>query len=967
VDDEREIGLGQSADRWTEIEGLLDLALELPPEERSGFLARACGEDAALRNRVQRLLDSCERPDGWLDGQAPAYAAPLVGCAEEAATAEAARIGPYRIVGEAGHGGMGTVYLAERDEPYHQRVALKLVRGGLALDDHLVRRFVEERQILASLEHPRIARLLDGGITPEGLPWFALEYVEGLPIDRYTELHRLPVEARLELFLAVCDAVQYAHRNLVVHRDLKPSNILVTADGQVKLLDFGLAKLVAGGQSAETRTGLRLMTPEYASPEQFRGEPVTVASDVYSLGVLLHELLTGRRLYRLAGRSPLEVERALLEQEPERPSASVADARLGRRLRGDLDTIVLTALRKEPSRRYPSVERLATDLRRHLTGLPVTARPDRLAYRAGKFVRRHRLGVAAGGTILLSFVGGFAATLWQARQVAREAARSERVTEFLVSLFREADPEQARGREVTARELLERGERRLDSLLIQEPDVRARLLGVLGVIHTELGLYGRADSLLARAVALTRQSRGDQSPELAARLAEWADALSEEAKFDAADSAAREALAIRRRRAGPDDSSVAATLRALGGIASNRGRNDSAEAFYREALTNDRRHYGDGHLAVAQDLNDLGVVLQQSGKLPEAESAAVAALAIRRKLLDPTHPSLLIALHNLGVVRHAQGDYEESERLKREVLEQRRRLYPQGHPDVAIALNELASQLNDRGRYEEAESLFIQARTMQRALLGPAHPETITTVNNLAVLRYWKGNLSGAERDMREVLHNWSKTLGEAHQNTLTALTTLSAILRERGNYREAELLLRRALASRQKLFGDTHEDVAQSWSHLGGLLYRKGDAAGAQRAYRQALAIDRKVLPAGHDLLAWRLTGLGEVLIALGKAGEAEPLLREALAIRVEKLEPGDRLTAKTRLRLGECLVRLGRFPEGEALLLESYSQLSAVDNRFARRDAAESAQQLAEYYTARGRLHEAARYRVLAGVTSR
>ena len=244
---EPETRVSPSDRRWNEIERLLDLALERPADERRAFLEQACPDDPALLEEVNRLLRSCERAEAWLDGQAPIYAAPLVGEAEESETTEGIRIGPYRIVGEAGHGGMGTVYLAERDEPYHQRVALELVRGGLSLDDHLVRRFVEERQILASLEHPRIARLLDGGITPEGLPWFALEYVEGLPIDQYVELHRLPLEARLDLFLAVCDAVQYAHQNLVVHRDLKPGNILVTGGGQVKLLDFGIAKLIAGG------------------------------------------------------------------------------------------------------------------------------------------------------------------------------------------------------------------------------------------------------------------------------------------------------------------------------------------------------------------------------------------------------------------------------------------------------------------------------------------------------------------------------------------------------------------------------------------------------------------------------------------------------------------------------------------------------------------------------------------------
>jgi serine/threonine-protein kinase len=967
VSGQTDVRTSPSHQRWAEIERLLDLALERPVDARQAILEQACADDPSLLEEVIRLLRSCERPEAWLDGQAPSYAAPLVGEAEKTESTEGTRIGPYRIVSEAGHGGMGTVYLAERDEPYYQRVALKLVRGGLSLDDHLVRRFVEERQILASLEHPRIARLLDGGITREGLPWFALEYVEGLPIDRYVELHQLPLDARLNLFLAVCDAVQYAHQNLVVHRDLKPGNILITADGQVKLLDFGIAKLVAGGERAETRTGLRLMTPDYASPEQVRGEPVTVASDGYSLGVLLYELLTSQRLYRLSDPTSLrEVELAVLEQEPERPSSRVADARLRRRLRGDLDTIVLTALRKEPARRYPSVERLATDLGRHLKGLPVSARPDGLGYRAGKFIRRHRLGVLASTAVLLAIVGGLAATQWKAREATREAARAERVTQFLVSLFREADPEQARGRDVTARELLQRGERRLDSVLVREPDTRARLLGVLGVIHTQLGLYGRADSLLARAVALTRESRGEESPELAERLSDWAEALSSEAKFAAADSAAREALAIRRRRFGPNDSSVAANLQSLGEIARRRGLTDTAVAFYRQALAIDRRLYGDGHLVVAEVLNDLGLALDELGDLPAADSAAAAALAIKRRWLDPDHPSVITSLHNLGLVREDQGDYQESERLKREVVERFRRLYPDGHPDLAVALKMLGVRLKHRQRYEEAESLYIQARAMQQALLGPAHPAVFFTLNELAVLRYEKGDLGAAERDMRAVFEHLRQTLGEDNPNTLQTFNSLGAILRDEGNYRGADPVLRQALASRRRVLGDDHPDVAQSWGALAELLYLEGDLVGAERAYRQALAINRKVLPPGHDILAWRLHGLGQVLTAAGRASEAEPLLREALAIRTKKLEPGDRLTAKTRLKLGECLVRLGRLQEGEALMLEGYRQASAKDNWLARKDAIEAARLLADFYAARGRVREAARYRTLAGAGS-
>ncbi len=480
-------------ERWKRVESVLDAALELDPALRPDYLMTSCQGDLELRAEVERLLHSCARAEGLLAGAAPAAFGALLQSPGDEAIPEG-RIGPYRVLGVAGRGGMGVVYLAERaDDQYRKRVALKLLRRGLD-DPHLVRRFLEERQILAALDHPHIARLLDGGVTSDGLPWFALEYVEGEPIDRSCDRRRLPVEQRLRLFLAVCDAVQYAHRNLVVHRDLKPSNILVTPVGKVKLLDFGVAKLLAGGEAPDTtltRAGWRAMTPEYASPEQVRGEPVTVASDVYSLGVVLYQLLAGQRPYRLRNRVPNEIERVVLEEQPGPPSAAAArgDAeaagargttsdRLRRRLAGDLDLIVLQALRKEPERRYPTVDRLASDLRRHLQGLPVSAAPDRWHYRARKFARRHLVGVSAAIGFVLLLAGFAALTGLQSARTARERDRAERVSAFLTELLRSPDPFRGRGAAITVREVLDSAVQRLPRELGRQPGLQADLLGL---------------------------------------------------------------------------------------------------------------------------------------------------------------------------------------------------------------------------------------------------------------------------------------------------------------------------------------------------------------------------------------------------------------------------------------------------------------------------------------------------------
>jgi serine/threonine-protein kinase len=416
-----------SAAWWRHVFEVVDGAFELAPDERAAYVERACAHDEVVRLEVAALLAGGDAPV-FLETPAIEFAAPLLADPpiEPESAVPGAPIGPYRILREIGHGGMGTVFLAERaDHQYQKTVALKLLRGWSAGDERAVRRFVEERQILATLDHPDIARLFDGGVS-DGVPWFAMEYVEGLPIDRYCDERGLSVEERLRLFCRVCAAVQYAHRNLVVHRDLKPANILVTAAGAVKLLDFGIAKVLAqgviGGAESLTATGERLLTPLYASPEQLRGDLVSTASDVYALGVLLYELLTGRGPYRLTTREPHEVARAILEQEPARMSA-VAPAAVARRLRGDLDTIVAMALDKDVARRYGSADQLALDVRRHLDGQPVSARPDSGFYRARKFVRRHRVGVGLAAALALLVAGFGIVSAVQSLRIRAQAAR----------------------------------------------------------------------------------------------------------------------------------------------------------------------------------------------------------------------------------------------------------------------------------------------------------------------------------------------------------------------------------------------------------------------------------------------------------------------------------------------------------------------------------------------------------------
>jgi tetratricopeptide (TPR) repeat protein/predicted Ser/Thr protein kinase len=908
-------------DRWRRVATILDEVLELPPAEQTGYLELACSGDSDLRSDVEALLAADASSGEFLEVPAAEYLTSVFGEAlpgAAGALAAGARIGPFRVVRELAHGGMGEVYLAERaDGQFEQQVALKLVRSGMdSAEVH--RKFLAERQILARLHHPHIAGLLDGGLTVEGRPWFAMEYIAGAQLKAWCDSRGLGIPERLRLFADVCEAVRYAHQSLVVHRDLKPSNILVTDDGEVKLLDFGIAKLLERGLEGEgrgdgaaaepaTRTELRALTPEYAAPEQLRGEPVTTATDVYALGAILYELLTGRRPHQFPRRSPAEIERIVCDTDPDPP-----------RLGGELDAILLRTLQKEPSRRYPSAEALLEDLRRLRDGLPVLARPDSAVYRARKFARRHRLGVVAGAALVLSLVAGLAATLHQARAKTREAAKAREVTDFVVSLFQVSDPAESRGREISAAELLARGVRRVDSALGRQPEVQEELLGVLGRIHRELGLYPQADSLLARAADVARRVYGPEDPEFAARLNDRGTVLKEMGALSAAETVLVQALAIRRRALGPEDTAVAVTMGALADALTDAGKSARAESLYRGSLAIDLKHYGPDHLQVAEDLTGLGVLLGADGvgRLDDADSVYRAALAIRLRHLDPGHPTVLTTMGDLSANLSDRGDYAEAESLERKVLAGYQRLYPNGHPSTAWALHLLANITMETGRFAESESLHVRALEMRRRLLGRDHPQTVATINNLAIVRYRMDDLAGAEQSFREAMAIWREKLGSSHEYTLRAINNLAAVLSEEGKYPEAEALLQEANATRRRERRDSTVDFGMVSRNLGILFHRTGRLAQAEHVLRNTVAIYRAALPGSHPRTAEALTALGAILTDRGRATEADTMLREALAIRLQAFPAADLRIAETREMLGLALAAEGRSDEARSLV---------------------------------------------------
>ncbi|HEY8465163.1 MAG TPA: serine/threonine-protein kinase [Solirubrobacterales bacterium] len=859
-------------DRWQRIDRLFEAALDEPPDRRLEWLARACQGDAELYDAVARLLSKVDVAEEALGESVSDYAGPMLAAlaAEGPGTSDGdgplpagGRVGAYRLLGVIGRGGMGTVYLAERDDAeFEKRVALKLVRRGMDTDDILLR-FRYERQILASLEHPNIARLYDGGATPDGRPYLVMEYIEGVPITRHCDEARLSIDARLRLFADVCRAVQFAHQNLVVHRDIKPSNILVQPDGTVKLLDFGIAKLLdpaVAGPAPKTRTGLRIFTPEYAAPEQHAGGAVTTATDVYSLGVLLFELLAGRRpegppdaarpsaaLGRGAAGSSDATGAGSLEEIARRRGAT--PERLRRRLRGDLDSIVATALAREPARRYASAGQLLVDVERHLAGFPVEARGASLRYRAASFVRRHRVGVAAAAAVVISLFGGLGVALWQAGRAARERdearierARAEQVSGFVLGLFEAADPlAEERLDTLRARDLVARGVERVRTELADQPEVRTRTLATLGEVYTNLGLYAEAEALLEEALAAIPSSP-ERLRERAAVLTALVGVADLRNSYVAIDTLTEAVLSIYATQGWAPDSLYATALSYRGVALGMLGRRKEAEALHQEALALVRQWEPDGERYAAL-LNNLATYYANIDEHAKAEPLVLEAIEIDRRIFGPDHPQLAADYNNLASSIHYQGRRAEAEPYYREALAIARRAFGPDHPHVGFFSENLATLLDDLARYDEAEPYYRDALRILESALDAEDPRLATLRRNLALNRLAVGAYGEAESLLRASLAALEATLGADHLYTALARASLGRTLTAAGRASEGLPLLQNSIAVMEGQLPEGHWRLQVVRSDLGAALAATGDVAAGERVLldsHAALLADR-------------------------------------------------------------------------------------------------------------------------------
>jgi serine/threonine protein kinase/tetratricopeptide (TPR) repeat protein len=861
------------SERFRRLGELFDQFVDLSAAEREAAIENAALSDARLERELRELLAADESSDSMLSGVVSSEARAM-----EAPDFRGTVLGSWRIVRALGEGGMGTVYLAERaDGAYEAKAAIKVVRGGIP-SPMLAEHFRSERQILAGLAHSGVARLLDGGNTADGTPYLVLEYIEGAPITDWCDSEGLDVEARLRVFLEVCDTVAYAHRELVAHRDLKPSNILVTSGGTPKLLDFGIAKLMDAISESDdsgervTRT-VGIMTPAYASPEQVLGDRAGVPADIYALGVILYELLSGRLPLETRGLTSAQLLSRVTGEVPPVVSSTVPPGEKRRRLSGDLDAIVSHALRKEPEARYASVEALADDIRLHLEGLPIKVRRDDWSYRTTKLVRRNR-GVVSG-TLLIVLLGiSFTVNaVLQARAVGIERDRAEaqrasaeRVSAFLEELFSEADPNEASAPDVTVREILDRGAGRVFAGLHADPEVQTTLAMVMGRVYRALGEYEASEPLL--------------------------------------DSA----LAVRTTRAGFRPSEVAATYLERGALAYDVGDYESAVRLLMEALDAYRAELGDvDDPRIAGAMDWVSVSLSELGRMDEAESVMREAVAMHRRLDPEPNRDLASALVSLTDLLRTKAMYAEALETGAEALAMVRRVHGDDHLEVAHALNQHASTLSRAGRPAEAVPFVEEGLAIRRAVFDGPHVEIAASLGNLANILAGLERLEEALVPRRESADMMRAIFPGDHPYVAATTHSLGDLLFQLDRVDEAEAVLEEALDSHRAALPVDHPNLGYPLTSLGRVYRSTGRLEASVDALREAYRVRVQGLPERHWHIAASGLELGRTLDALGRSDEAEQYLTEAHAILVETFGDEDSRSTEAREALEQYFLRRG------------------------------------------------------------
>jgi tetratricopeptide (TPR) repeat protein len=945
---------------WRRAKEIFSTAIDLAETERGLFLEVQPDPQVVL-DEVRSLLTIYQQSPDFLEGAAPGLPPATRADAPEVPLA-GRRIGAWQLLREIGQGGMGVVWEARRaDDQYDQRAAVKLLHASLQ-SERDIRRFRDERQILASLNHPCIARLLDGGMLEDGSPYLVMEYVDGLPLDAWCTREQLSIRQRLEIFLLVCSAVEYAHRRLVIHRDLKPANILVTVnEGVPKLLDFGIAKLIQAGEREQLST-TRLLTPECASPEQIRGEAMSPANDVFSLGVLLYVLLTGHHPFAAANSNPLETLRAICDLDPRLPSSVTPSHQ--RELHGEVDAIILQALRKNPAERYPSVKAIADDIHAWLEGTPVSAIRQSWWRRSVKLIWRHKIqsgAIALAGASLLCGIIFTSVEARNARHAEREAlvqrdraasaekaAQNERnraveqelranheaaaakaINDFLqrdvlaqASANTQARPGAKPDPDLKVRTALDRAAAQISERFNGQPLVEASIRQTIGETYEQLGLYPDAQRQLEIALNLRQQNAGEENSSTLASMNALALIYMREAKFAESESLYNTVLEKRRRILGIAHPDTLATSSALAALYLNVGKYGRAEQLSAHVMDLARHAPGAEGTQVLTYERLLSDVYTREGKKTQAEPLLKDVVNQQRRLLGEQHPETLESMDALAMLLSDEGKNAEAEALESEVYKTSLRILGPEHPDSLTRMNNLAVIFHLEGKYGEAEPLFKQYAEVTARVRGRAHPETLTAIFNLAYVDRVLGKFEESERLLRQYLEVGPKVNGEEHPETLSAWNSLGTVYRCQGRFAEAERLIGKALEMESRILGPKHPQTLVAQTALAILYEVKGKDSEAERLLEQALDVDRRVLGAANLSTRTCMTSLGRLRLKLRRYGEAEVLLREALNGEGAKGPNVWDLYDRQSL-LGASLMGQGKYAEAEPLLISGYQGL--------------------------------------------
>jgi serine/threonine-protein kinase len=863
-------------ERWERIQDLFHRAAALPAAEREAFLAREAAGDATLSGEVRGMLAEDERAS-MLDRDLSGVAQSVLE-APGAPAVPSHRFGPYRATRFLGEGGMGVVFQVVRDD-LDSIAAVKILRDA-TLSPARRERFASEQRTLARLNHPAIARLYDAGSLADGTPWIVMEYVEGVPITEFCARRSTPLRERLRLFRAVCEAVQHAHQHAIIHRDLKPSNVLVRPDGTVKLLDFGIARTLDPAEGAPhlTRTAWGPMTPAYAAPEQVQGGVLGVHTDVYSLGVILYELLAGRTPFDLADRSPTEAAAIVTSQDPPPPSGAGGARIANRSAWSDLDVLCRTAMHRDPARRYATVEALLRDLDRFLEGRPLDARRDSFGYRASRFARRHWRPLAAAATVVLvvsGLVAFYTLRLARARNAAlAEAARTERIQRFMLSLFQGGDEEAGPAESLRVVTMLDRGVQEARALHA-EPLVQAELFATLGGLYQTLGELPRADSLLTRALERRRALLGPRHAEVARSLIALGMLRSDQAEYPPAERLVREGLAIHRAARPADPRAVGQGLAALGRVFEERGVYDSAAVLLEQAIAL-QSALGEDDPDLTASRYELANTHFYLGRYGASDSLNRLVLATTRRTSGERHPAVADVLINLGAAQHEQGRYLEAERYFRDAVDITSSWYGELHPKTAANLTMLGRTLIFQDRHDEAVTLLRRALAIRVRVYGEAHPAVASTVNELGNIALARDHYDEAEAAFRRMVGIYRAVYGERHYLIGIALSNLASVHMARKEFTTAEPLFRQAIARYAETLPAGHVNVGIARIKLGRTLLRQKRWAEAEReTFAGYEILARQTDPMVSWLKAAR-TDLIEANEALHRPERAERFRRE-------------------------------------------------------------------------------------------